>query len=118
MERKAYQIILEAGERGLLQSDLWRKLGVNSREGSRIAMKLEKRGVVRRMKELYKGRWTYRLFANAKEDIEVKWNTLGGCPCFTCTQISRCGAGQPISPNHCWKLTEYINQCAKETLHR
>ncbi|MEM2828969.1 MAG: hypothetical protein QXZ14_01810, partial [Candidatus Jordarchaeales archaeon] len=89
MEEKAYQIILEAGERGLLQSDLWRKLGVNSREGSRIAMKLEKRGVVQRMKELYKGRWTYRLFANAKEKVEVKWDTLGGCPCFTCTQISR-----------------------------
>ncbi|MHA1608152.1 MAG: helix-turn-helix transcriptional regulator [Candidatus Freyarchaeota archaeon] len=114
MEEKAYEIIREAGEKGLLQSDLWRKLGVNSREGSRVAMRLEKKGLIRRLRELYKGRWTYRIFANEKENVEVKWNTLGGCPCFTCKQISRCGIGQPISPIRCWKLTEWINMEASK----
>lgn len=110
MEDEAYELILEAGNKGLLQSDLWKKLGVNSREGSRICVKLEKKGLARRSKELYKGRWTYRLYANKTEEVPITWNTLDNCPCFLCTQITRCGAAQPTSPIKCQKLTNWINR--------
>ncbi|MHA1132336.1 MAG: hypothetical protein ACTSQQ_16235 [Candidatus Helarchaeota archaeon] len=35
--KDAYEVVRAAGNKGLLQSDLWRSLGTNSREGSRIA---------------------------------------------------------------------------------
>jgi uncharacterized membrane protein len=44
LEQKALQIIMNYGNEGLLQSELWRKLGASSREGSRIALKLEGKG--------------------------------------------------------------------------
>jgi len=114
LEEEAYELVLEAGSKGLLQSDLWKKLGVNSREGSRIAVKLEKKGLARRIKELYKGRWTYRLYANKEEEVPITWNTLNNCPCFTCRQITRCGASQPISPERCQKLTNWIRKQAMD----
>ncbi|MEM1659349.1 MAG: hypothetical protein QXX87_01310 [Candidatus Jordarchaeales archaeon] len=66
------------------------------------------------MKELRKDEWAYGDFSSVKEN-GIRWNTLEGCPCFTCSQISRCGAGQQISPNNCWKLTEYIDRCARKS---
>jgi DNA-binding MarR family transcriptional regulator len=55
-EKDAYEVIRTAGSKGLLQSDLWRSLNTNSREGSRIATRLERKGLVRRSKELCEGR--------------------------------------------------------------
>ena len=110
LEEEASELVLEAGNKGLLQSDLWKKLGVNSREGSRIAVKLEKKGLARRAKELYKGRWTYRLYPNTEEEVPITWNTLNNCPCFMCRQISRCGTAQPISPIKCEKISNWINK--------
>jgi len=62
LEYKALHYISLTHHQGVLQSDLWRKLGASSREGSRIALKLENKGLVRRERELRSGRWTYRLF--------------------------------------------------------
>jgi len=59
LEYKALHFIVNMGSQGVLQSDLWRKLGASSREGSRIALKLENKGLIRREKELFGGRWTY-----------------------------------------------------------
>jgi hypothetical protein len=114
MEDEAYDLVLEAGNKGLLQSDLWKKLGVNSREGSRISVKLEKKGLARRAKELYKGRWTYRLYASKNEEAPITWNTLNNCPCFMCVQVTRCGTAQPTSPIKCQKLTNWINKQVTE----
>ena len=33
LEQRALKIIFEAGEGGIMQSELWKKLGVSSREG-------------------------------------------------------------------------------------
>ena len=41
LEQKALQFITNTGFEGVPQSELWRKLGASSREGSRIALKLE-----------------------------------------------------------------------------
>ena len=101
-----------AGPKGILQSDLWRHLKLNSREGSRIAVKLEKQGLVRRVKELSGGRWTYRLYSmdKSKPSKNFSWTSLDNCPCFVCVSVKICGAGQAVSPIKCDKLDEWIVQ--------
>ena len=42
-EQKALKLIFDAGEEGLLQSELWKLLEVSSREGSRMAKKFEEK---------------------------------------------------------------------------
>ena len=61
LEYKALYFISHTRSQGVLQSDLWRKLGASSREGSRIALKLENKGLIRRERELRSGSWTYNV---------------------------------------------------------
>jgi len=65
LERNAFQLILDSDD-GVLQSDMWKALGLTSREGSRLALKFEEKGVVERRKVLHEGRWTYKLFSQTK----------------------------------------------------
>ena len=122
-EKDAYEVIRTAGSKGLLQSDLWRSLNTNSREGSRIAQRLEKKGLVRRSRELCEGRWTYRLYVDEKTQIsEILWCTLNHCPCFTCKQLNQCGQGQAISPTECtnldqWLVVQIAESNGKESLY-
>jgi len=62
LERKALKLVVDAGEEGILQSDLWKSLDVTSREGSRISLKFAEKEVIERRKVLHNGRWTYKLF--------------------------------------------------------
>lgn len=39
---------------------------------------------------------------------EVEWDTLGGVPCFTCTNVKRCGLRQPISPVTCQAINAWL----------
>jgi len=105
MEHKALQLIVNTGSQGVLQSELWRKLDASSREGSRIAIKLEKKGLILRERELFNGRWTYRLYPKRRP---ASINSILDCPCLMCPDNSRCGAWSTISPNECEKLTEWI----------
>ncbi len=102
---QAYQLIANTGERGVLQSELWRKLKATSREGSRIALKLENRGFIRRERELFGGRWTYRLYPKRRP---TSINSIVNCPCLMCPEAPRCGAWSSTSPSTCVKLTEWI----------
>jgi len=105
MEHKALQLIVNTGTQGVLQSELWRKLGASSREGSRIAIKLEKKGLILRERELFSGRWTYRLYTKRRP---ASINSILDCPCLMCPDNPRCGAWSTTSPNECEKLTEWI----------
>lgn len=114
LEDNAMKIIVDTGVQGILQSDLWKKLETTSREGSRLAVRLEKTGLVKRVKELVDGRWTFRLFAKTvstskKESV----NTLEGCPCFTCGDLARCGNLQSISPVFCAGLDHWLQRLSK-----
>ncbi|MHA1279186.1 MAG: MarR family transcriptional regulator [Candidatus Helarchaeota archaeon] len=113
--KDAYEVVRAAGNKGLLQSDLWRSLGTNSREGSRIATKLEKKGLVRRTRELCDGRWSYRLYVDEKTQVsDVLWCTLNQCPCFTCEHLVECGQRQSISPTECKALDEWLGEQVQE----
>jgi len=70
-------------------------------------LKLEKRGLVLREKEISDGRWTYRLIAK-KQPITI--DSIIECPCFSCGHLDRCGKGGDLSPNECELLTKWILQ--------
>jgi hypothetical protein len=106
LERKALQLILEAGDEGILQSDMWKTLGVTSREGSRLALKFEEKGVVERRKVLHGGRWTYKLFSQTKP---VTIDSIKDCPCIVCEELDKCFSGGQLSPLHCQYLTAWID---------
>lgn len=109
LEHKALQFIANTGDEGVLQSNLWRQLDASSREGSRISIKLENKGLIRRERELSEGRWTYRLYPKRKP---ASINSIIDCPCLTCSESIRCGAYGATSPNDCEKLTEWLNNLA------
>ena len=46
VEKKALEIIADSGDTGVFQNDLWKLLGVNSRDTSRIVNKLLRRGLI------------------------------------------------------------------------
>jgi hypothetical protein len=105
LEQKALHFVVNTGYTGVLQSELWRELGASSREGSRIAIKLEEKGLVRREKELEGGRWTYRL---VPKRLPASIETIVDCPCLLCQDNARCDPTTAISPKSCGKLTDWI----------
>ena len=113
MEQKALQLIMNMGSAGVLQSELWRKMNASSREGSRISIKLENKGLIYRESELSNGRWTYRLYSK-RQPVHI--DSIITSPCLTCLENMRCGAGAKASPNECDRLTQWILETAsKET---
>ncbi|MGA9387393.1 MAG: transcriptional regulator [Candidatus Bathyarchaeia archaeon] len=105
LEQKALQFVMNTGHEGVLQSDLWHKLGGSSREGSRISIKLENKGLIRREKELRDGRWTYRLFPKR---LPASIDSIADCPCLMCPDNSRCDPSSAISPQNCERLTGWL----------
>jgi len=114
LEYKALHYISQTHGQGVLQSDLWRKLGASSREGSRIALKLENKGLIRRDRELRSGRWTYRLFPK-RHPPSIR--SISACPCLMCVDDPRCNAWGAISPNVCERLTDWLLVLAKEEMN-
>ena len=105
LEQRALQFIMNTGFQGVLQSDLWHELDASSREGSRIALKLETKGLIRREKELREGRWTYRLFPKR---LPASIDSIVDCPCLMCQDNQRCDPSSVISPKNCERLTEWL----------
>ena len=105
LEHKALQIITNTGSDGVLQSELWRKMNASSREGSRISIKLESKGLILRERELHNGRWTYKLHSKRRP---VSIDSIITCPCLTCADTPRCEDGGAISPHSCEKLVGWI----------
>jgi hypothetical protein len=111
LEHRALKFISKTSDEGVLQVDLWHQLGASSREGSRIAIKLENKGFIRRERELFDGRWTYRLYTK-KEPVSI--TSIKDCPCLICSDSVRCGAYGAISPNDCERLTTWSMDLIRE----
>lgn len=105
LEQKALHFIMDNGYGGMLQSELWRQLGASSREGSRIALKLEGKGLIRREKELSNGRWTYRIYPKR---LPASIDSIVDCPCLMCPENPRCGSSSAVTPQSCRRLTEWL----------
>lgn len=88
---------------GVLQSDLWKVLKIDSRKCSRIVAKLLKENLITREVESTDGIRTYRLYYASKHEGR-RFKSLMAVeifePCAGC--IEEC------EPEHCAKLSEWI----------
>jgi DNA-binding MarR family transcriptional regulator len=104
---RVYKLIVEHGKEGILQSELWKKLNLTSRDGSRLAIRLERRGLVKRERVLDNGRWTYKL-TPLRLPIQIK--SIEQAPCITCSLESKCAPNGVVTPYTCEKLIEWVRQ--------
>jgi hypothetical protein len=108
LTNKVCEIIADFEDKGMLQSDLWKKLKLNSRDGSRLALRLERRGLISREKILQKGRWTYKLII---EQAPIKLESLVNSPCLTCSVEQKCDFENSYpepSPLHCQLIEDWV----------
>ena len=112
---KVCEIVAEYEDKGMLQSDLWKKLKLSSRDGSRLALRLERRGLISREKILQKDRWTYKLII---EQTPISLESLQNSPCLTCPVEQKCDIENihpEPSPLYCqliedWVITEFTKK--------
>lgn len=109
-------LVAKRGDGGIFQSELWKKLKLSSRDGSRLALKLERQHLVKREKILENGRWTYKLKI---AHVPVTTQSIESAPCLICPVESKCTLEGEISPRTCplieqWVLTELSTKKVKK----
>jgi len=104
-EQDMLQVVNGVGESGILQSELWKRLSADSREGSRAVLRLEKKGLIERRRELHGGRWTFRVLSKRKLS---HIDSIADVPCAFCEDESKCGQSGIVTPNKCMKLTLWL----------
>lgn len=97
----------------MIQSELWKKLKLDSREGSRLVARLVKKGLIRREEVTINGRRTYRLhLVNTGNSggliVKVNLGSIMGIPCTTCPMIDQCGSGNFYEPSTCALMDSWI----------
>jgi hypothetical protein len=102
---KVFRTIIGNGKDGILQSELWKELDLTSRDGSRMAIRLERRSLIRREKILESGRWTYKLFA-VKLPVDTK--SIEQAPCLTCPVEHMCSLDGSYSPTSCNLIEDWL----------
>ena len=95
---RVYKLVVERGRDGVLQSEIWKELGLTSRDGSRLAIRLERRGLIGRVKVLEEGRWTYKL---TPLRFPTNMASIEKAPCIVCQFESKCSVDGQISPYVC-----------------
>ena len=107
---RVYKLVVERGRDGVLQSEIWKELGLTSRDGSRLAIRLERRGLIGRVKVLEEGRWTYKLtplrFPTDMASIEK-------APCIICQYEPKCSVDGEVSPYVCPWIGPWVIEEAK-----
>jgi hypothetical protein len=95
-------------EDGIIQSELWKKFKLSSRDGSRLALKLERMGIITREKILENKRWTYVLKI---KKTPVSTASIENAPCLVCPVEQKCSLDGEVSPKTCqwiedWTIAE------------
>ena len=49
-------------------------------------------------------------------DSKIKWDNIGGCPCFTCYELDKCDIGNPISSVDCPLFSKWLFAEPKESM--
>lgn len=101
--------VAKRGDDGMFQSELWKKLKLSSRDGSRLALKLERQHLIKREKILEDGRWTYKLKI---AHVPVSTQSIESAPCLICPVEQKCTLEGEVSPRTCplieqWVITEF-----------
>ena len=108
MERltnKVCDILAERESNGMFQSELWKKLKLTSRDGSRLALKLERMGTITRDKLLEKDRWTYKLIL---KKTPISTQSIENAPCLVCPVEQKCSLEGEISPRNCQFIEDWV----------
>ncbi|HSB84572.1 MAG TPA: transcriptional regulator [Nitrosarchaeum sp.] len=108
MERltnKICDVLAERESDGMFQSELWKKLKLTSRDGSRLALKLERMGTIYREKILDKGRWTYKLIL---KKTPISTLSIENAPCLVCPVEQKCSLEGEISPRNCQFIEDWV----------
>jgi len=96
---------MDRGNDGILQSELWREMKADSREGSRAILRLERKRLIERKRELHSGRWTYRVFARRKYS---SINSIMDVPCSFCDIEARCAPAAAVNAARCDRMNTWI----------
>jgi hypothetical protein len=115
LEEKALALI-KSRPNGVLQSDLWKDLDIDSRKCSRVIAKLEADGKIKRTWETVKGTRTYRISylpqkteAPKKEvDFDLILSNGQVAPCIGCTY--------ECEPDYCPDLGNWVEMLARAPL--
>ena len=108
MERlthKVCDILLERESEGMLQDDLYENLKLSARDGARLSLKLERMGMVNRVKLLVGERWTYKI---TLKKTPVSTVSLADAPCLVCPVEQKCSLDGDISPRTCKMIEEWV----------
>ena len=108
MERltnKICDILAEKESDGMLQSELWKKLKLSGRDGSRLSLKLERMGTITREKLLENDRWTYKLIL---KKTPISTQSIENSPCLVCTVEQKCSLDGEISPRTCQLIEDWV----------
>ncbi len=94
---QVYNLVVTAGRPGISQRGLLDSTSLKSNQISKIAIKLEKSGLIERERSLEDGRWTFLLkAANAMNLGPYESN-----PCMRCQFEDRCEPGGVVTPEQC-----------------
>jgi len=112
-ERQIYDLVLDAGDSGVIQSDLSTMLSLPNREISRICSRLESWGLIRKGECIHEGRRTFRIESTRKPP---SLNSILGSPCITCPNARVCEESneqEPLpyklmSPQECQQLERWL----------
>ena len=108
LTNKVCEILATYTDNGMLQSELWKKLKLSTRDGSRLSLRLERRGMITREKILQSGRWTYKLII---EQMPISLESIQNAPCLTCPVEQKCNIDNvhpEPSPRHCELIKEWV----------
>ena len=105
LTNKVCVILAEKETTGMIQSELWKKLKLSSRDGSRLALKLERMGTITREKILEKGRWTYKLII---KKTPISTESIENAPCLTCPVEQKCTLEGEVSPITCPLIEDWV----------
>jgi len=108
MERltnKVCDVLAEHESDGMFQSELWKKLKLSSRDGSRLSLKLERMGTITREKLLENNRWTYKLIL---KKTPISTQSIENAPCLVCPVEQKCSLEGEISPTNCQFIEDWV----------
>jgi len=104
VEAGIIKLLLQNPKEGVLQSELWRKLGKNKGEVSRVLKKMSEKETIIRNQEA-PGNSAYRIILKR---VPQQLDSIIDIPCFLCDKTSICGEKGSITPVTCEKLTQWL----------
>ena len=100
------KIILESNmSDGILQNELWQRLHIDDKEGSKLIVQLEKNNIATKEKIIQNGKITYKLSIKRKF---INTLPIENSPCLICPVEQQCSLDGDINPTTCKLIEEWV----------